>query len=95
MAVVDASDRMLTSINGGKQKWQAAIRSLQDKISILPGGANFGLVAFGQVGLQLPVPCSEAAQVLVPVNNPKLANGLKTESHQQRTLSAAVGINAW
>ena len=84
MTVVDASDRMLSSIDDGEQKWQVAVRSLQGKLSVLPSGANFGLVEFGQVNSANTLPCSDMAELLVPVDDLRTADG----SSQQRTLSA-------
>ena len=92
MTVVDASDRMLGTIDGSDQKWQVAVRSLQNKLSILPSGANFGLVAFGQAGMANSTACDEAAEVLVPVNKPGTSREAQTASSQQRALSAAAGI---
>lgn len=92
MTVVDASERMLHSINGSEQKWQVAIRSLHDKISLLPGGANFGLVAFGQENLSMSVPCEESAEVLVSVNDRTASEKPLTGYSQQRALLAVSQI---
>lgn len=92
MTVVDASERMLDSIQGSQQKWQVANRSLQDKISLLPSGANFGLVTFGQQDSSKPPPCEESAKVLVPVNDLAISEKPMVGISQQRALSATAGL---
>lgn len=91
MTIIDASDRMLTSI-GGEQKWQAAVRSLQEKLAILPGGAHYGLISFGQASSLTLIPCNEAAEVLVPLSDTSVQAGSETISSQQRSIHAVAGI---
>lgn len=69
VTVVDASERMLRSIEGSEQKWTVADRSLREKISLIPSGANFGLIAFGGENSSLSPQCKESAEVMVPITD--------------------------
>jgi hypothetical protein len=92
ITILDTSNRMLANIGGSEQKWQVAIRSLENNLNILPSGANFGLITFGQVDEGIEVACEQAAEVLIPLRNKGLTGFFQVKTSQQQTISTVLNI---